>query len=157
MKILMFILLLAVVSTGFSSESVKQTNAFMNIYSSLCLKHVNDLEVLRKKLSKLPKLPENKSSLFLSGYEGDAWPVPDKSGTFVVAIPNEKNICMVFARRADTASAEKTFTALFSKAKSPLESKLVKDEYKTTNANGKTHSLSYEWFVPNAQKKCCLC
>ena len=152
MKILITILLLVGVSSSFANDSIKQTESFMKIYSSLCIKHVNNLDVLRNKLSSIPKLPANKSSLFLSGSEGSAWPVPDKNGTFVVAIPNKQNICMVFARRADTASAENMFANLFSKAKSPLESKLIKDEYKTTNTNGKTHSLSYEWSIPKASK-----
>lgn len=152
MKIIITILLLVGSSSSLADDSVKQTESFMRIYSSLCLKHVSNLEVLRNKLSKLPSLPANKSSVFLSGSEGNAWPVPDKNGTFVIAIPNGKNICMVFARKADTVSAEKSFSTMFSKAKKPLESKLVMDEYKTTNANGKTHLLSYEWSVSESPK-----
>jgi len=152
MKLLITILLLAGFGSNYANANVKQAESFMKIYSSLCLKHVNNLEALRNKLNKLPKLPTNKSSIFLSGKKGSAWPVPDKNGTFVIAIPNEQNICMVYARRGNAESAEKAFTALFSKAQKPLKSKLIKDEYQTTAANGKTHSLSYEWFIPKSPK-----
>jgi len=148
--ILITALLSANISVSIANDSVSQTESFINIYSSLCIKHVNDLDALRKKLSPLPKLPSDKASHFLSGNEGNAWPVPDKNGTFVVAIPTEKNICMVFARRADTESAEKKFKSLFSKATTPIESKLTRDEYKETDANGKTHTIAYEWAVPKA-------
>lgn len=101
----------------------------------------------------MPKLTPDNSAHFLSGSEGDAWPVPDKTGTFVLALPRNKNICMVYARRADTTKAEQIFVGLVGNSQAPLVSRLAKDERAQTAANGSTHTISYEWSVPNAARK----
>jgi len=111
------------------------------------------LDKLRDKLKKIPKLPPEKSAEFLSGNSGEAWPVPDKHGLFVLAILNNKDMCMVYARRANTVKAKELFTTLVAKAPAPLVSKLIKDENLKTKANGETHTISYEWAIPNALKK----
>lgn len=137
----------------FASDAENQANAFANIYASLCLKNLTNLEGLREKLRVMPKLPPEKSALFLSGNVGDAWPVPDKTGTFVLALPSNKNICMVYARRADTTKAEQMFVGLVGNSPAPLVSRLANDERAQTAANGPTHTISYEWSVPNAARK----
>jgi hypothetical protein len=154
MKKLIFIAicLLVNINVSHADNSGKQSKSFIKIYSSLCLKHLNNLDELRNKLSDLPKLPPNKSSIFLSGKAGDAWPVPDKNGTFVIALPNKENTCAVYARRADTEIAKKMFIDIVSKAPKPLVSKSMEDKYSTTKANGKTHTLSYEWSLDKNSK-----
>ena len=153
-KIFVFIPLLITISINpcFASDSTKLSNVFMNLYTKLCLKHVANLDVLRNKLNAAPSLPAEKASNFLNGYQGKAWPVPNKNGLFVVAITTKKNICMVYARRGNTSMAEESFKAFLAKPKKPLISKLLLDEYGTTAVNGKTHTLSYEWAIPNASK-----
>jgi hypothetical protein len=136
-----------------ASEGDDQANAFARIYASLCLKNLQNLEGLREKLKPMPALPPDKAALFLGGYQGDAWPVPDKYGTFVLALPRGKNFCAVHVRKADTETAARLFTAMVSNAPAPLTVNQVKNEQGKTAANGLTQTVSYEWSVPNATRK----
>ena len=137
----------------FASEGEDQANSFANIYASLCLKNLTNLEALREKLKPMPKLPPEKAAMFLAGNPGDAWPVPDKHGTFVLALPSGKNLCAVHVRRANTEAAKNLFTSLVANAPSPLIAKQVKNEQAQTAVNGQTQTISYEWSVPNAARK----
>lgn len=137
----------------FADEGENQASSFANIYASLCLKNLSNLEALREKLKPMPKLPPEKAALFLAGNPGDAWPVPDKHGMFVLALPNGKNLCAVHARRANTEAAKKLFTGLVANAPSPLTAKQVMNEQAQTTANGQTQTVAYEWSAPNAPRK----
>ena len=137
----------------FASESEDQANSFANIYASLCLKNLTNLEALREKLKPMPKLPPEIATMFLAGNPGDAWPVPDKHGTFVLALPSGMNFCAVHVLRANTEAAKKLFASLVANAPSPLIAKQVKNEQAQTAANGQTQTISYEWSVPNAARK----
>lgn len=137
----------------FAVEGEDQANSFANIYASLCLKNLSNLETLREKLKPMPKLPPEKAAMFLAGNPGDAWPVPDKHGTFVLALPSGKNLCAVYARRASTEAAKKLFTGLVANAPTPLVAKQVRNEKAQTAANGQTQTVSYEWSVPNTKLK----
>lgn len=136
-----------------ATEGENQASSFANIYASLCLKHLNNLEALREKLKPMPKLPPEKAVHFLAGNAGDAWPVPDKYGTFVLALPTGKNLCAVHVRRADTEAAKRQFAGLVANAPSPLVAKQVRNEQAQTGANGMTQTVAYEWSVPNAPRK----
>ncbi|MDD2800782.1 MAG: hypothetical protein PHE96_04925 [Methylococcales bacterium] len=136
-----------------ASEAENQAESFANTYASICMKNLTNLEGLREKLKDMPKLPPEKSVQFLAGNQGDAWPVPDKHGTFVLALPSNKNICMVYARRADAIKTEKMFVGIVATSPTPLVSRLAKDEHSQTVANGLTHTVSYEWSAPNATRK----
>jgi hypothetical protein len=136
-----------------ASDGENQANSFANIYLSLCLKHLFNLEGLRDKLKPLPKLPPEKASMFLAGNPGDAWTVPDNRGTFVLALPAGKNSCAVLARRADTETAKRLFAGLVANAPAPLIAKQVLNEQSQTASNGQTQTVSYEWSVPNASQK----
>lgn len=141
---------------GISAAATKgevQASSFIRLYSSLCLKHVNNLEALRAKLTPMPKLPPEKAEHFLAGQAGDVWPVPDKSGTFVLALLKGKSFCAVYARRADTGAVEQKFSAVVASAPSPLVAKQVANEHAQTSANGQTHTVAYEWSVPDAHRK----
>ena len=140
-------------SVCFADEGEDQANSFANIYASLCLKNLSNLEALREKLKPMPKLPPEKAAHFLAGNPGDAWPVPDKHGTFVLALPSGKNLCAVHVRRANTEAAKKLFASLVSTAPSPLVAKQVRNEQAQTTANGQTQTVAYEWSVPNASRK----
>ena len=148
--ILMFGLTSSICLAG---EGEDQANSFANIYASLCLKNLSNLDALREKLKPMPKLPPEKAAMFLAGNPGDAWPVPDKHGTFVLALPSGKNLCAVHVRRASTEAAKKLFIGLVANAPSPLIAKQVKNEQAQTAANEQTQTISYEWSVPNAARK----
>ncbi len=136
-----------------ASEGDDQANSFAKIYASLCLQNLPNLEALRQKLAPMPKLPTDKAALFLGGAPGDAWPVPDKHGTFVLALPSGKNLCAVHARRADVDVANTLFQKLVANAPAPFTSKMMMNEDKQTVANGVTHTVSYEWSVPDSARK----
>lgn len=130
-----------------------QAISFANMYASICLKNLTDLELLRGKLGQVPKLPHEKAENFLAGRAGDAWPVPDPYGTYVLALPTGKNLCLLYARRADTEAAKREFLRLVSGAPSPFVAKKVEDELRQTAANGQTQTITYEWSVPNLPRK----
>ncbi|WP_156920025.1 NMCC_0638 family (lipo)protein [Comamonas composti] len=136
-----------------AGEGEDQANSFANIYASLCLKNLSSLDGLREKLKPMPKLPPEKAAIFLAGAPGEAWPVPDKFGTFVLALPSGKNLCAVHVRRANTEAAKKQFTGLVANAPSPLVARQIRNEQAQTAANGQTQTIAYEWSVPNTTKK----
>jgi hypothetical protein len=129
----------------------KQENSFANSYEALCLKHLLNLEGLRSKLADMPKLPPEKAKHFLHDNKGDVWPVPNKYGEMVLALPEGDKMCLLYARRVDALKVEADFKRLVADSPTPLVvSKLVKDENMETVANGPVHTISYEWSKPNA-------
>lgn len=139
-----------------SSETLAQCQAhsFINIYVSTCLKYLNDLDVLRQKLAPLPKLPPEKAKHFLAGHDGDAWPVPDKYGFFVLSILKDKNVCLVHGRRANTEIVKQEFTKITAQAPAPLMVKQKTNENKNTVPNGMVNTIAYEWSLsPNSPRK----
>ncbi len=131
----------------------EQASSFINLYSALCLKHVNNLDALREKLRPLPKLPPEKAEHFLAGRAGDVWPIPDKHGTFVLALIKGENLCAVYARRADTEAVQQHFSAIVATAPPPLVATPVANKRAQTSANGQTRTVAYEWSAPNAHRK----
>lgn len=123
-------------------------DSFSRIYANTCLRHLHNLDELRSKLKKLPTLPADKAEFFLQNKPGNAWPVPDKNGTFVLAIPDNQNFCAVFARRVNAAAAEQQFRQIAEAAPAPLVSRNSQDERKQTPKNGPTHTISYAWSAP---------
>ncbi|WP_209589954.1 NMCC_0638 family (lipo)protein [Massilia sp. BHUDP2] len=145
-------ILAALPFTSNAGGPADQARSFAEIYTSLCMKHLTNLDALREKLKQVPKLAPEQARHFLSGRSGDAWSVPDKHGTFVLALPHQKNLCAVYARRADTRAAEKLFVERVGTAPAPLIGKRTADDHART-ASGPTHTLAYEWGVPKAGKK----
>jgi hypothetical protein len=148
-------LLMITLSTNvcLASEGDDQATSFTKIYASLCMANIPNLEPLREKLKTIPSLPAEKASLFLAGNPGNAWSVPDKYGTFVLALPNGQNFCALHARRASTETAIKLFTGMVANAPSPFTSTLVKNEHTQSPANGSVQTISYEWSAPNTPRK----
>ena len=144
---------LGVVSTCFASDADEQVKSFFNIYESICLKHLGNLEEARQKLKPLPALPPEKAAHFLVGHAGTAWPVPDKHGVFVLVIHEKKNFCAVYARRIQAEPVEKKFATTFSKVRAPLQSVLMDDERKTNASGVATRTMAYSWSAPNARRK----
>ena len=155
MRTLIVSLFLVVVASNscFAGAAEDQADAFAKIYASFCLKNITNLDRLRETMKDVPKLAPEQAAHFLAGNQGDAWPVTEKSGIFVLALPSNKNICAEYARRADAAKAEKLFVALVGNSPAPLVARPVRDERAQTPANGPTHTISYEWALPNAARK----
>jgi hypothetical protein len=128
-------------------------NAFANIFATTCMKHASDVKQLQTKLDQVPKLLPDQAKPFLQGRAGSAWPVPDKSGHFVVAIPEGTNLCAVYARRADAESVAKQVTALISTAPAPLRAVQRTDTRSHSPKNGSMRTIAYEWSVPDATRK----
>lgn len=136
-----------------AEDSELQANAFHQMYTSLCAKNINNLEVLKDKIKDLPKFPTEQASKFLGGNTGSAWPVPDKAGLFVLSLPDNKNLCSIFARRASAAKVEEQFISFVASAPTPLLTRKVSNSYDKTSSNGEAHTIVYEWYVENAKRK----
>ena len=132
-------------SACFGSEGDEQANSFAYLYSSLCLMNLASLDDLREKLKPVPKLPVEKAAFFLADEPGDAWPFPDGHGTFVLALLGGKSFCAVYARRANTETVIKLFTALVAQPPAPFTVKQLMNKQAHTAASWTTHTDSYEW------------
>ena len=130
-----------------------QANSFTNIYANVCLKNLYKLDELRTKLKEVPALPAEKAEFFLQGKPGSAWPVPDKNGVFIVAIPDGQNFCTVYAQRVNAESAEQQFMRIVEAAPDPLTAQKTGDDRRQTPKNGPTRTVSYEWSTPKAPAK----
>lgn len=153
MRIVNLAVLIGTIFSCGSAIGNPQVDSFVNIYSSICLKHLANLDALRAKLKDIPELPKEKAAHFLHGMSGSAWPVPDKYGDFVVSLPNGKNICSVFARRIDAKEAEEKFVRLIKDAPAPLVAQLIDTDSGKSTKNGMTKTISYSWSVPQAKRK----
>jgi hypothetical protein len=119
----------------------------------MCLKHLTNLDALRAKLKDIPELPKEKAAPFLQGTPGSAWPVPDKHGVFVLALPKGRNTCSVFAYRVGAKAAEERFVQLVKDAPVPLVSQLVDTNLGQSTKDGDTKTISYSWSVPQVKRK----
>jgi len=130
---------------------------FLNLYVELCVRHFGDLADFRARLlrEKLPKLQPEHAKLFLSGMEGDAWPVPykGKMGNFVLALPAGKNLCLLHAHRANAAAIEKGFLAITADAPQPMVAKRgpVREELNLDKI--KTRTVWSTWAPPGARRR----
>ena len=131
----------------------QQAQSFAQLYAALCMKNLPDLEALRAQLKPAPRLPAEQAQHFLAGRPGDAWPVPDKTGTFVLALPTGKNFCALHLRRTDTAATKRLFIQLVGKPPAPIVAKEVRNEKTQTASNGQTETIAYEWSQPNTKRK----
>ncbi len=128
-------------------------DAFMNIYATVCMRNIHNYAELEKKLELIPKLPAEKAAPFLQGKEGSAWPVPDKRGLFVVAIPKSTNMCAVFARRLNANDARKSFTDIVSVAPTPMTALKKEEVNQADEKNGDRQTLAYTWSIADHPRK----
>lgn len=137
-----------------ADESVE---GFLNLYVEICVRHFGDLADFRARLlrDKVPKLQPEHAKLFLSGMEGDAWPVPykGKMGNFVLALPAGKNLCLLHAHRTNAAAVEKGFLDITSDAPKPMVAKRgpVREELSLDKI--KMRTVSTTWAPPDARRK----
>jgi hypothetical protein len=135
----------------------ENAEGFLNLYVELCVRHFGDLEEFRARLlrDKVPKLPAEDAQLFLSGMEGDAWPVPYKGemGNYVLALPAGRNLCLLHARRANAAAVEKGFLDIVADAPSPMVARRGPRREELTEAKIRTRTVSSTWAPPDARRK----
>jgi hypothetical protein len=135
----------------------ENADGFLNLYVELCVRHFGDLEEFRARLlqDKVPKVPAEDAQLFLSGMEGDAWPVPYKGemGNYVLALPAGKNLCLLHARRANAAAVEKGFLDIVADAPSPMVARRGPAREQVTEAKLRTRTVSSTWAPPDARRK----
>jgi hypothetical protein len=140
-----------------AAASDEGSDGFLNLYVEICVRHFGELEDFRARLlrDKVPKLPAQDAKLFLSGMEGDAWPVPykGKMGNFVLALPAGKNLCLLHARRANAAAVEKGFLDIVAEAPKPMVAKRGPSRDELSAEKIKTHTVSTTWAPPGARRR----
>lgn len=135
-----------------AQEASQQADSFLNIYATTCMRHISSLDTLRGKLAPLPSLPPEKASHFLNGQQGKAWPVPDKHGVFVLAIPDGKDFCSVSAVRVNGPEAVLRFKRLVATAPPPLNARELVNTSAATQSNGVANTLAYAWATSGAAR-----
>ncbi len=149
---------LAYSTTNYAQEAAIKSDSFIGSYLTICMQNLNNLEALRSRLiqNQLPKFPPAQAENFLMGMEGDAWPRPQDGvlGNLVLALPTGKNICAIYARRANHNEVEQQFIKLVEKTPIPfLVAERKSDTYNDTPANGRTRTITFTWGAPNADRK----
>lgn len=130
---------------------------FLNLYVEICVRHFGDLDDFRARLlrDKVPKLAPADARMFLSGMEGDAWPVPykGKMGNYVLALPAGKNLCLLHAHRANAAAVEQGFLGIVADAPKPMvaQRRPVREELSIDKLRMRT--MSSTWAPPGARRK----
>jgi hypothetical protein len=147
----------AIVMTATGARATDlQAESFARIYFGICLRNITNFDALREKLRQVPQLPSEKAALFLQGSPGQAYPVPDPNGTFVVALPADKHMCALYAKRLNASAAEANFSVLAQKPPPPYVSRLLSDERSVSPTNGPIRTVSYEWSAEGAFRKILL-
>jgi len=129
---------------------------FMSLYVSLCMKNFTDLDGFRQRAlrAKVPRLPPEDARFYLGKFKGDAWPVPYKGqvGNYVLAVATEKNLCKVFAKRADAGQLEREFLATVKAAPAPVLVRVLRPVVQDTGKNGKTRTVGVTWSRPGTRR-----
>lgn len=136
-----------------SENAEHQTDSLFGIYSSMCVKHINDIATLRNALKDRPPLPSDAASILLNGIPGSAWQIPGPHGSYALSLHGSKAFCSVHAQRASAAVVETRFAELMGQAPSPFVAARVRDERVVTKARGSVHVISYAWSTQNGERK----
>lgn len=132
-------------------------DGFLNLYVELCVKRIGEIDAFHDKLlrEKVPKLQPDSAGMFLSGMAGDAWPVPyqGKMGNFVLVLPKQKNLCMLYARRTDTTAVEQGFADMVAKPPEPMVASRGPQAHAVTAGQGETHTVSTSWAPPGSERR----
>ena len=141
-----------VMSSDENVLGIKQAETFQAIYASTCMQYLLKLDELRGNLKALPKFPTAQASQILAGETGSAWPVPADTGSYILAIPDNKNLCAIYAKELDAQLANQQFTEVYSKPPSPFIATQIDNTTKPVGGGVKT-TLSYSWSAPDTQRK----
>lgn len=147
-------LLLAVLSPFCLAEDGKaQARTFDDIYRSLCLKNINNLNKLKEQLALSPQMSPEQTRQILRGAKGFAWRIPSDEGAFILSLQDKPPTCTVMAHHADAKTLEELFLKLVNAPIAPLESKKISSREDKTKANGTAHTLTYEWQAKQGKHK----
>ena len=130
----------------------QQAAAFMDIYSSHCLKYLHDFDGLRKHLSSTPQLPAEKAAMFLQGAKGNAWVVPSQHGQFVLVVHQDKNLCALYAKTVPADATKVLFEKAMSKPPAPFASERKRNTAEK-GPDGVKSTVAYEWSNGQSPRK----
>ena len=130
----------------------QQAAAFMDIYSSHCLKYLHDFDGLRKQLAPLPQLPAEAAAMFLQGAKGSAWSVPSKHGQFILVVHADKNLCALYAKTVPAATTQAMFEKVVGKAPAPFRSERKRNT-SDKGPDGVKSTVAYEWSTDKSPRK----
>jgi hypothetical protein len=130
----------------------QQAAAFMDLYSSHCLKYLHDFDGLRKQLKAVPQLPAEKAAMFLQGANGGAWVMPSKHGQFVLVVHADKNLCALYAKTVPAAAAQAMFEKVVGNAPAPFHSER-KRHASEKGTDGVKNTVAYEWSTDKSPRK----
>lgn len=137
-----------------AAKAAVQADDFNTAYVNFCIKHLPNLNDLRKKLEDAPQLPVGRAEYFLRGRDGSAWAVPTPhNDTLILAIPAEKNICTLYARQADIARVEAAFATLAAVVPEGASVEKIRDDDTTDQAGRRSHTTAYQWQLPDTGRK----
>ena len=142
----------AMMSGDGKALATKQADIFQAIYSSTCMQYLPKLDELRGNLAAQPKFPSAQASQLLAGDTGSAWPVPSDIGSYILAMPDNKNLCAIYAKALDVQRAHQKFIEVHSKAPPPLTATKI-DSRTEQKAGGTKTTVSYSWSAPNTPRK----
>lgn len=135
-----------------SALGAKQAETFRAIYVSTCMQYLLKLDELRNSLSALPKFPTEQASQLLAGNAGSAWPVPADTGSYILAMPDDSNLCAIYAKNLNIQLTNQQFTEIYSKPPSPFTATQMDNTIEQKEGGNKT-SLSYSWSAPDTPRK----
>lgn len=130
----------------------QQAAAFMDIYSTHCLKYLHDFDGLRKQLKALPQLPAEKAAMFLQGAKGGAWVMPSQHGQFVLVVHADKNLCALYAKTVPAAAAQQMFAKVVGKAPAPFHSERKRNTSEP-GPDGVKQTVAFEWSTEKSERK----
>jgi hypothetical protein len=140
------------VSTIAIAAPEQQAAAFMDIYSSHCLKYLHDFDGLRNQLKVFPQLPPEAAAVFLQGSKGGAWSVPSQHGQFIIVVHSEKNLCAVYAKTLPATTAQAMFEKVVGKAPAPFRSERKRNT-SDKGPDGVKSTVAYEWSTDKSPRK----
>lgn len=130
----------------------QQAAAFMNIYSTHCLKYLHDFDGLRKQLSSFPQLPAEAAAVFLQGAKGNAWSVPSQHGQFIMVVHSDKNLCALYAKTVPATTVQAMFEKTVGKAPEPFRSERKRNTSEK-GPDGVKSTIAYEWSTDKSPRK----
>ena len=140
------------VSTIALAAPEQQAAAFMDIYSSHCLKYLHDFDGLRNQLKTVPQLPAEKAAMFLQGAKGGAWSVPSKHGQFILVVHSDKNLCALYAKTVPAAAVQTIFEKVVGNAPPPFRAER-KHNKSEKGPDGVKSTVAYEWSTDKSPNK----
>ena len=142
--ILQALILLLSPNTSSADEMNSKAAFFIETLRETCLKHVDDVYILSKRVQNFPSLAKEEAE-FVSWTNWSDWVIPGGKDNLVLTIPKDNTFCMLRARRLNIGEVKRKFIEIASNPSEPIQATLVTDLY-VQSANGSSYTLSYRWF-----------